>query len=82
MGQVVIFTRYLSYIRDRFIVAGHDRGGRVAHRLALDHPNEVLYLGYIGDLKVTVGSFLGYIRAIAIFTLYTSYGYAMTMEIG
>ena len=23
---------------ERFAVAGHDRGGRVAHRLALDHP--------------------------------------------
>ena len=23
---------------ERFFVAGHDRGGRVAHRLALDHP--------------------------------------------
>lgn len=26
---------------DRFFVAGHDRGGRVAHRLALDHPQAV-----------------------------------------
>jgi haloacetate dehalogenase len=26
---------------DRFAVAGHDRGGRVAHRMALDHPNTV-----------------------------------------
>jgi haloacetate dehalogenase len=25
----------------RFFVAGHDRGGRVAHRLALDHPHSV-----------------------------------------
>ncbi|WP_432698332.1 alpha/beta fold hydrolase [Marinobacterium sp. YM272] len=25
----------------RFAVAGHDRGGRVAHRLALDHPGRV-----------------------------------------
>ncbi|QDL91820.1 alpha/beta hydrolase [Paroceanicella profunda] len=25
----------------RFAVAGHDRGGRVAHRLALDHPDAV-----------------------------------------
>ena len=23
---------------DRFAVAGHDRGGRVAYRMALDHP--------------------------------------------
>ncbi len=26
---------------DRFAVAGHDRGGRVAHRMALDHPDVV-----------------------------------------
>jgi len=26
---------------ERFPVVGHDRGGRVAHRLALDHPNAV-----------------------------------------
>jgi haloacetate dehalogenase len=26
---------------DRFMVAGHDRGGRVAYRLALDHPHAV-----------------------------------------
>jgi haloacetate dehalogenase len=26
---------------DRFAVVGHDRGGRVAHRLALDHPKAV-----------------------------------------
>jgi haloacetate dehalogenase len=26
---------------ERFSVAGHDRGGRVAYRLALDHPNHI-----------------------------------------
>jgi haloacetate dehalogenase len=26
---------------ERFAVAGHDRGGRVAHRMALDHPDRV-----------------------------------------
>lgn len=26
---------------NRFAVAGHDRGGRVAHRMALDHPDSV-----------------------------------------
>lgn len=29
---------------ERFLVAGHDRGGRVAHRLALDHPQAVAKL--------------------------------------
>src|SRR5579862_7357456 len=27
---------------DRFFVAGHDRGARTAHRMALDHPDRVL----------------------------------------
>jgi len=27
---------------DRFFVAGHDRGARTAHRMALDHPGRVL----------------------------------------
>src|SRR5262245_34446804 len=27
---------------DRFPVVGHDRGGRVAHRMALDHPDKVM----------------------------------------
>jgi len=29
---------------ERFALCGHDRGGRVAHRLALDHPNAVTKL--------------------------------------
>ncbi|AKA06632.1 alpha/beta fold hydrolase [Streptomyces noursei] len=32
---------------DRFAVAGHDRGGRVAHRLALDHPHAVTALAVL-----------------------------------
>ena len=31
----------------RFFVAGHDRGGRVAHRMALDHPQAVTRLSVI-----------------------------------
>ena len=31
----------------RFLVAGHDRGGRVAHRLCLDHPEAVAQGGQI-----------------------------------
>jgi haloacetate dehalogenase len=38
---------------DRFFVAGHDRGGRVAHRLALDHPNEVERLAVL-DIAPTL----------------------------
>ncbi|MEO0865190.1 MAG: alpha/beta hydrolase [Pseudomonadota bacterium] len=32
---------------DRFAVVGHDRGGRVAHRMALDHPDGVDRLAVI-----------------------------------
>jgi len=32
---------------DRFALCGHDRGGRVAHRLALDHPQRVAKLSVI-----------------------------------
>ena len=32
---------------DRFMVAGHDRGGRVAYRLALDHPDAVARLAVL-----------------------------------
>lgn len=31
----------------RFLVCGHDRGGRVAHRLALDHPGRVAKLAVL-----------------------------------
>jgi haloacetate dehalogenase len=31
-----------SFGFDRFYAVGHDRGGRVAHRMALDHPEKVL----------------------------------------
>jgi haloacetate dehalogenase len=32
---------------ERFFVAGHDRGGRVGYRLALDHPSAVLKLAVL-----------------------------------
>src|SRR5262245_28277738 len=32
---------------ERFSVVGHDRGGRVAHRIALDHPGAVERLGVL-----------------------------------
>jgi haloacetate dehalogenase len=38
---------------DQFFVAGHDRGGRVAHRLALDHPNAVKTLAVL-DIAPTL----------------------------
>ena len=32
---------------ERFAVAGHDRGGRVAYRMALDHPERVSALAVL-----------------------------------
>ena len=34
----------------KFFVAGHDRGGRAAHRMSLDHPDKVLRAAYIDVL--------------------------------
>lgn len=39
--------------RDRIFLAGHDRGGRVGHRLALDHPDRVAKLCVI-DIAPTL----------------------------
>jgi haloacetate dehalogenase len=35
---------------DRFLLAGHDRGARVAHRMALDHPESVLRVALLDIL--------------------------------
>src|SRR5829696_4350650 len=40
--DMVAVMQHLGF--DRFAVAGHDRGGRVAYRLALDHPERVQQL--------------------------------------
>ena len=39
---------------DRFVVAGHDRGGRVAYRTALDHPQAVSRLAVLDVLPVDI----------------------------
>lgn len=44
-GDQVEVMRKLGF--DHFAVVGHDRGGRVAHRMALDHPNCVTKLAVI-----------------------------------
>ena len=36
-----------TFGHDRFAVAGHDRGGRVAYRLALDHPDVISALALL-----------------------------------
>lgn len=49
---------------DQFFVAGHDRGGRVAHRLALDHPDNVLGLAVL-DIAPTATMYERTDRAFA-----------------
>ncbi len=41
-GDLVALMHSLGY--ERFFVCGHDRGGRVSHRMALDHPGCVARL--------------------------------------
>jgi haloacetate dehalogenase len=41
---------------ERFLVASHDRGARVAHRLALDHPQRVIKLATL-DIVPTIEHF-------------------------
>jgi haloacetate dehalogenase len=41
----VAVMRHLGH--ERFAVAGHDRGGRVAYRLALDHPERIARLAVL-----------------------------------
>ncbi|HET6521606.1 MAG TPA: alpha/beta hydrolase, partial [Geminicoccaceae bacterium] len=49
---------------ERFMLAGHDRGGRVAHRLALDHPERVERLAVL-DIVPTRTLFRATNQAIA-----------------
>lgn len=48
----------------RFMVAGHDRGGRVAHRMALDHPDRITRLSIL-DIVPTRRIFAATNQAIA-----------------
>ncbi|THD81983.1 MAG: alpha/beta hydrolase [Phenylobacterium sp.] len=43
--DAVALMRHLGF--DRFDLAGHDRGGRVAYRLALDHPDAIRRLSIL-----------------------------------
>lgn len=49
---------------DRFFLVGHDRGGRVAHRLALDYPDSVERLAVL-DIAPTTTMFAGTNRQFA-----------------
>jgi haloacetate dehalogenase len=53
-GELVELMRQLG--RERFAVVGHDRGGRVAYRMALDHPDAVERLGVL-NIVPTVDQF-------------------------
>ncbi len=50
----VALMRHLGF--ERFALAGHDRGGRVAYRLALDHPERVTRLAVL-DIVPTFDTF-------------------------
>jgi haloacetate dehalogenase len=41
----VAVMKHLGF--ERFFVAGHDRGGRAAHRMAIDHPDKVLKVTFL-----------------------------------
>jgi haloacetate dehalogenase len=47
-----VLTLMRSFGHEQFYVCGHDRGGRVAHRLALDHPQTVRKLALL-DISPT-----------------------------
>ncbi|KJL24451.1 Haloacetate dehalogenase H-1 [Microbacterium oxydans] len=58
----VILMRELGH--ERFAVVGHDRGGRVGHRLALDHPDAVSALAVL-DIVPTLHMFENVDRQMA-----------------
>jgi haloacetate dehalogenase len=53
-AELVELTERLGF--GRFAVVGHDRGGRVAYRMALDHPDRVERLGVL-NIVPTVDQF-------------------------
>ena len=63
--ELVELMRRLGF--ERFSVVGHDRGGRVAYRMALDHPDAVDRLGVLNIVptseqfeRMAEGASLGY----------------------
>ncbi|WP_336488991.1 alpha/beta hydrolase [Methylobacterium nigriterrae] len=61
-ADAVAVMRRLGY--ERFAAVGHDRGGRVAHRLALDHPGAVARLAVL-DIAPTLTMYERTDRAFA-----------------
>ena len=58
----VAVMRFFGF--DRFRLVGHDRGGRVAHRLALDHPETVERLAVL-DIAPTADMYAATDKAFA-----------------
>ncbi len=58
----IVLMRELGH--DSFAVVGHDRGGRVGHRLALDHPDAVTALAVL-DIVPTLHMFESVDREMA-----------------
>ena len=61
-ADMVTVLRYLVF--EKFNVCGHDRGGRVAHRMALDHPDKVLRIAVL-DIVPTYKIYMETDRHIA-----------------
>jgi haloacetate dehalogenase len=51
-----VLTLMRGFGFEEFLVCGHDRGGRVAHRLALDHPQTVRRLALL-DISPTLSMY-------------------------
>ena len=61
-ADMVALMRHLGH--ERFLLAGHDRGGRVAYRLAYDHPQRVERLAVL-DIVPTLELYEPTTRALA-----------------
>ena len=61
-GDMIEIMNHLGY--QKFAVVGHDRGGRVAHRLARDYPNKVSHLSVL-DIAPTLTMYEGTDMAFA-----------------
>ena len=66
-AECVALMRELGH--ERFAVVGHDRGGRVAYRLALDHPQTVTRLVTL-DIVPTGAAWAAATRAFAVNTFH------------
>jgi haloacetate dehalogenase len=66
-AECVALMRELGH--ERFAVVGHDRGGRVAYRLALDHPQAVTRLVTL-DILPTGASWAAATRTFAVNTFH------------